>query len=437
MPIDANYDDDDEIIETKTKKPSKLDVNDSEAFPDGGFGSASAPAAAAPGGKSFASLASEVLPEQKGGLDLTGGGPIRIKVARPPVKPRITKVRAAYKSDETKRMGNFTMFHDEGMPAGVSEKKATCEMSTVSSISNIKDLNSALRDLAKLPMDDGANVRLFSSNFDEPSPAHHDLEKGGKYQIRVSKAISLEMFEELCLYFMDGRIDNAVVGLCYCIRTNFNLMQLWTKNAASAASVEIFVAKLLLLLGTKAEVTYARLADIYGKAHGARKFYLVENVPAAEYGAAMSVDGIVQMREFGSKKEKKKTKDDFLEVPGREIKGPSGVKKKSTEAEAETAEESGAETAANPYGFIATEDTDTRDTGGDVQFFEKKKSDKTRKGSTKKGSSKSKKSSNDDDLLLSGSSAGPLIPQQMFVGAGLAGVLLVALLAIFMSGALN
>jgi len=434
MPIDANYDDEDEVV-VKNTKPQKLDVNDSEAFPSE-FGPGKNAPAAAPVGKSFASLASEVLPEQKGGLDLNSG-PIRIKVARPPVKPRITKVRDAYKRDETKRMGNFTMFYDEGMPAGVSEKKAACEMSTVSTISSVKDLNSALRDLAKLPLDDGSNVRLFSSNFDEPSPAHPDLEKGGKYQIRVSKQISRDMFEEMCLYFMDGRFDNAVVGMCYCIRTNFDLMQLWTKNAASAASVEVFVSKLLHLLGTKAEVTYARLADIYGKANGARKFYLVENVPSSEYGAAVGVDGVVQMREFGTKKDKKKSKDDFMEVPGREVKKkPTSKAVATTEA---NAEESGATETANPYGFIAGDDDTNQDTGADIQFFEKKKpaSDKARKGSTKKGSSKSKKSSKEDDVLLSGASAGPLIPQQMFVGAGLAGVLLVALLAIFMSGALN
>ena len=71
----------------------------------------------------------------------------------------------------------------------------------------------------------------------------------------------------------------------------------------------------------------------------------------------------------------------------------------------------------------------------DVQLFEKKKPDKNRKGSTKKGSRKEKKKSDEFDALP-GSSA-PLIPQQVFVGAGLGAVLFVLLLAVFMSGAMN
>merc|ERR1711908_227938 len=107
------------------------------------------------------------------------------------------------------------------------------------------------------------------------------------------------------------------------------------------------------------------------------------------------------MREFGTKKDKKKSKDDFMEVPGREVKKKPTIKAgPTTEADAE---ESGATETANPHGFIAGDDDKNEDTGADIQFFE------------------SKKPSKEDDLLLSGASAGPLIPQQMFVGAGLAG----------------
>ena len=58
----------DEPEQKKSPKPTKApSLDDTEAFPDAGFGSGTAAAVAAPaGGKSFASLAGEVLPEQKG-----------------------------------------------------------------------------------------------------------------------------------------------------------------------------------------------------------------------------------------------------------------------------------------------------------------------------------------------------------------------------------
>jgi len=67
-PAPQNYDSDDEVVEKKAPNSSKApNLADQEAFPDSGFGSGTAAAASAPkGGKSFASLASEVLPEQKG-----------------------------------------------------------------------------------------------------------------------------------------------------------------------------------------------------------------------------------------------------------------------------------------------------------------------------------------------------------------------------------
>ena len=46
----------------------------------------------------------------------------------------INKVREAYKSDANKKKGSFKMHHDEGMPPGVSEKHAACEMSEVGDV---------------------------------------------------------------------------------------------------------------------------------------------------------------------------------------------------------------------------------------------------------------------------------------------------------------
>jgi len=436
MPIDANYEDEEEQVVAKATKSSNApNLNDQSAFPEATWGAgAEGPAF---DGKSFASLAAETLPPQKSGLDLNQ--PIRIKVARPPVKPRITKVREAYKRDNTKRLGSFTMYHDEGMPAGVSEKKASCEMAEVgSTITNVQEFNSSWRELEKLPKDEGTNVRLFRSEYQEPSPEDEKLEKGGKYQLRVSKAIAQDMFEELCLYAMDARLDNAVVGVCWCIRANLDLIQMWTKNPASAASAEVFSGKLRMLLGvdTSCGVDYSRFADIFGsKASNARKFYLVEGQAPMNCEVATAVNNIVQMREFGTKKEKKKDAENFTEIPGRGEKVVKAASKESSTDDAAPA--TGNVGVVNNYANLM-DDNDEEDASveqDNIQLFEKKKSDKTRKISTKKGSKKEKKGGKDDFDLPT--SSAPLVSQQTFVVSGLAGVLFVALLALVMSGVLN
>jgi len=435
MPIDANYDDEEEqVVQKQANSKNAPNLNDQSAFPEATWGTGSDGPAFT--GKSFAALSAETLPAQKSGIDLNQ--PIRIKVARPPVKPRITKVREAYKRDNTKRLGSYTMYHDEGMPAGVSEKKASCEMAEVgSTITNVQEFNSVWRDLEKLPKDEGTNVRLFRSEYEEPDPEHEKLEKGGKYQVRVTKAIAQDMFEELCLYMMDARLDNAIVGVFWCIRANLDLIQMWTKNPASAASVEVFSAKLRNLLGvdTSCGVDYARFSETFGsKASHARKFYLVEGQFPMDCEVATSVNNIVQMREFGTKKEKKKDAENFTEIPGREQKVVKSAPKEASTDEAASAP-SGVAAVNNYATLLGDDDDDAPVEKDDIQLFEKKKSDKTRKASTKKGSKKEKRGGK-DDFELPASSA-PLVSQQTFVSAGLAGVIFAALLAVIMSGVLN
>lgn len=203
--------------------------------------------------------------------------------------------------------------------------------------------------------------------------------------------------------------------------------------------MEVFIGKLQLLLGTRCEVPYQRLSDVYGsKTSKARKFYLVESVPVHQEGVAMQVDGVVQMREFGTKKDKKKSADEFTEVSTSQKKDN---KKEATQARSPLLQAQDSSVAVeNNYGLLGDDVNDTKGDGviGDnIQLFEKKKTDKTKKGSSRKGSTKGKKSNkNEFDSLLTGSSA-PLIPQQVFVALGLGSALFVVLLAIFMSGALN
>lgn len=149
----------------------------------------------------------------------------------------------------------------------------------------------------------------------------------------------------------------------------------------------------------------------------------------------MSVDTVIQMREYGSKKKKegKTDKDDFTEIAGSRTTKQS---KSNKPKEAAATEPVSASVPQNNYDLLDDDNTvdDAEEGGDDIQLYEKKKSEKTRKGSTRKGSKKEKKSKEDYELPPS---AAPLIPQQIFVGAGLGGILFVAMLAIFMSGLLN
>jgi len=254
--------------------------------------------------------------------------------------------------------------------------------------------------------------------------------------IRVSKALAADMFEELCVYFMDSRLDNAIVGVCRCIRNQFDLIQLWTKSALSHTTVEVFGTKLLNMLGTSAVVSYSRHSDTWsGKPSKARKYYLVEAVSGSPDGAALSTNTIVQPREFGTKKEKKQGKDEFVEIASN-YKPKTKETKTASSPTLAPSDPSAGVTALNNYDMLDVDDTKGTDTGDDIKIYEKKKSDKTRKGSTKKGSKKEKGKKDEFDSLLGNSSA-PLVSQQMFVGGGLAAVLVVAVIAVMMSGVLN
>jgi hypothetical protein len=436
-----NYDDiEDDTVEAKATKGSKApSLDDVNAFPEAEWGVGSGSAASKPaGGKSLAELASETLPSQRAGIDLNA--PIVIKMPRPPTKTRIQKVREIYKKDDRKKFNHtFTVYHDEGIPAGMAEKKAPLEMDEVGSVENLKDFEKVWANTVKLPRDDGSNIRVFRSEFVEPAPEHEALVKGGKYQIRVSKELTLARFEELCIYLFDNRLDLSIVGVCWCLRPNFDLVQLWTKTPQSAAAVEVLKGKLAMLLGAKpelSEVTYDKHQDKFvQKTAKSRRFYLAEPQVPTGPGAIMSVDTVIQMREYGSKKKKegKTDKDDFTEIAGtRTTKQSKSNKPKEVAAN----EPVSPRVPQNNNDLLDDDNTvdDAEEGGDDIQLYEKKKSEKTRKGSTRKGSKKEKKSKEDYELPPS---AAPLIPQQIFVGAGLGGILFVAMLAIFMSGLLN
>jgi len=231
--------------------------------------------------------------------------------------------------------------------------------------------------------------------------------------------------------------------VCWCLRPNFDLVQLWTKSPASAAAVEVLKGKVIVLLGAKPEscdITYDKHQDKFQpKSAKSRRYYLAEPQVPTGPGAIMSVDNVIQMREYGSSKKKKEGKTDkegftenFTDISGRATKQTKSSKPKEQPAEAPVS----ASAPQNNYDLLDDDNTvdDAEEESDNIQLYEKKKSEKTRKGSTRKGSKKEKKGKEDYELPAS---AAPLIPQQIFVGAGLGGILFVAMLAIFMSGVLN
>jgi len=415
--MEMNYDDYDEDEETSpskaktSKAPPKFD--DSEAFPDTLHTGGSTASAHLPS-KSFASLAQEVLPPQKGQIDLNQ--PIRIKMPRKPLPPRIKKVRDMYKGATLKAGGKCKMYHDEGIPAGENEKKATCESTEVGSlIDSLRAFEQAWKAVTSMPADEGANIRLFKAEVESPSPDDSAFEKGGAYSFRVNKAIAKDMFEELALYFADSRVDHTVVGVCWCVRGNFDMFKLFTKSPPTNASLEKFQETMHALLGMDAEITYTKWHDAYKKnAARARKYYLVQgqvlNFPE---GAAMSANNVVKGREHYKEKKARKTgADDYETIPARERR--EQVAKDAAPEEAEDKAED------NPYLLL---EGDAQDEAGgkedDFVFFEKKKVDKsaTKKGS-KRGSKKEKRSSAKEDFEGLPAASKDLIPQQIFIGSG-------------------
>jgi hypothetical protein len=431
MPLEVNYDDDEEIIQDKPKSQAPPKLDDSEAFPETGWAASTVDAKAPE--KSFASLASEVLPPQKDQLDYSQ--PIKIKVPRKPLPARIKKVRDQYTRQHQSYVKtldtNCIMYHDEGLPEG-NDKKAPCESATVGKpVRSLKELEQCWTEVSKRRLEDGCNLRLFKSDISSPSHSDPACEKGGKYLLRVKKELSRDMFEELCLYFCDQRLDPAVtIGLCLCIRPKLDVIQIWTKNVASAASEELYGKNLNELLGTEASLKFVKHSEAYPKKLAeARKYYLEDKVSSDEQGAAMSVNNTFKPREF-TKEKKEKKKGEFEKVPVKERK------------QSEKAEEEEAFVKEEPEGFSydiladGNQDDGKEEPDDGLQILEKKKSEKTRKGSSKKGSSKSKKNKG-DDFDFDGVSTKPIIPQQVFIGAGLFGVFFIAFLAMFMSGVMN
>merc|ERR1712196_71427 len=230
------------------------------------------------------------------------------------------------------------------------------------------------------------------------------------------------------MYFCDGRLDHTTIGVCLCIRPDLDVIQIWTKNVASAASIEVFNTLLNSLLGTEATATFAKHGDTFKKgAAEARRYYLEDKVSPNVAGSAQSVNNVLKPREF-TKEKKAAKKGEFSQVPVKDRKKPEGKESAAPAAAAAVAPQDKAESA---FSFDVLDsgntDTPTKEEPDDFTFLEKKKKDK-RQGS-RKGSTKGKKSRGEDEFGGLATSS-PIIPQKVFVGAGLFGILIAAFLAI-------
>merc|ERR1711998_109669 len=221
MPLDMSYESSDEDgapkAERKASPSNKApNMNDTEAFP-AALGSGAAPhGSQVPNGVNFASLVGKFTPPQQEEFDLSKP----IKKVRKPIS-RISRVRDIYKSRDivNKPLAHhWAVYADNGMIG--PEKQAECVSSKCGVVECMREFfpmwNSGECVTA---VSSGSHIRVFKSDMHtSPSVLDGMLEKGGKWAIPVSKAISRDMFEELSLYTLDERLGDAVVGTVYAIR---------------------------------------------------------------------------------------------------------------------------------------------------------------------------------------------------------------------------
>merc|ERR1711865_78948 len=181
----------------------------------------------------------------------------RAEPVRKPVM-RLPRVHKIYKdrSVANKPLSNdWTLYVDEGIQG--SEKSAECESTSCGTIHTMKEFFPAWtsRNCSHTVMP-GSNIRLFKTDqHTSPSVLDTTLEQGGKWSIPVSKTISRDMFEELALYLLDERLGETVVGTVFAIRDEVDLLQIWLSKAPSPDAVGKMTADITSVLGLADDVS--------------------------------------------------------------------------------------------------------------------------------------------------------------------------------------
>jgi hypothetical protein len=432
MPVDMSYesDSDDDAPETQNAKRSNNkapSLNDSEAFPETLGGGAPVEASAVP---NFAGLAASFQGQEL--AQSQRAEPVRKPVMR---LPRVHKIYK-HRSVANKPLSNdWTLYVDEGIQG--SEKSAECESTSCGTIHTMKEFFPAWtsRNCSHTVMP-GSNIRLFKTDqHTSPSVLDTTLEQGGKWSIPVSKTISRDMFEELALYLLDERLGETVVGTVFAIRDEVDLLQIWLSKAPSPDAVGKMTADITSVLGLADDVSppdFVSHQSAFKKANKVKKYFLVEpsprGLPFDSQATALKPRSRIDTSERKAiKKEKKKSSkkgdEGFTEVqharkPSKDGKSPTGNKEESVGgADAST---------ANPYGDLDFGEDDHKKSEKDNLVFSKKKI--SSKPNSRRNSKKEKKSSIDEFEGLQ-PQRGAVIPLPVFMAAGGAIFLLLAMAA--------
>merc|ERR1711957_549316 len=368
MPVDMTYESDSEDDQPKTQSglPRSPSFDDSEAFPETLGGASPVRASAVP---NFAGLAASF----QGHVSTSQTQTVRKPIRR---LPRVHKIYQDRSLASKPLSNNWTLYVDEGL----QDQNAECESTNCGTINTMKEFFPVWTGFnCSHTVATGSNIRLFKTDqHTSPSVLDTALEQGGKWSIPVSKTISRDMFEELALYLLDERLGEAVVGTVFAIRDEVDLLQIWLSKAPSPDAVGKMTADITSVLGLADDVSppdFVSHQSAFKKANKVKKYFLVEPSPP------------------GSKEES---------VGG---------------ADAST---------ANPYGDLDFGEDDHKKSEKDNLVFSKKKI--SSKPNSRRNSKKEKKSSIDEFEGLR-PQRGAVIPLPVFMAAGGAIFLLLAMAA--------
>jgi hypothetical protein len=291
----------------------------------------------------------------------------------------------------------------------------------------------------------GNNVRLFKAGVTSPSALDETLEKGGKWAIAVSKHLSKEMFEELCLYVMDERLGYMADGCVLAVRDVADVLQVWTRSQPKPDDVNKMARDITRLLGLAAAGVHTPVFEFhdnaYKKASKAKTYFLVEPAPLGPYVDAQetalqprtknSTSAAERKEKKDRKKKGNKNSEDFLTVGGNRKKTTQNRSDDAEENSHETSTNTSTNTSSNPYGNLSVEQDEgakkkasNQEPAVDLPF----KTFNTRKKAPSKKGSKSNKGKAKDEFANLPPAPGNVVPLPVFMGGAIAVLLLAIIL---------
>lgn len=313
----------------------------------------------------------------------------------------------------------WSLYVDSGIQG--PEKSVECESQLLGSVSTTKAFDPLISPIRR-GLSPGSNVRLFKSNgLTSPSMLDEILEKGGKWSVAVSKDLSRDVYEELCLYVLDERLGWAADGCVFAVRDGVDVVQIWTKASPNPEIVAKMANDIqaILGLGGNVPVSFSLHADAFKKTSKARKYFIVEPIPGDAYVQSQEV--ALQPR---TKTEVTREKKDKKKSKGK--KGDEGfitesqVRAQKVNSSAKSTTENsinGDARTSNPYGNLQVEEeaANNKKKGAKDEEDSPLVFNRRKKAPSRKGSSKKAKKDEFDDLPVQ---PGAVVPLPMFMGAG-------------------